>query len=91
MFLLHLSKERTPIASTILFVSAASRSAKVARGQTNGRASAREMSGMKYQLIGFLSDSPRKSRLSDSQDFFFALIQFILSSCQKSPSPSQNH
>jgi hypothetical protein len=28
----------------------------------------------------------RKSGFSDSEDFFFALIQFILSSCQKSPS-----
>ena len=39
------------------------------------------MSSMKYQIIGFFSKSPRKSGFSDSQDFFFALIQFILSSC----------
>jgi hypothetical protein len=51
MFFLHLSKERTPIASTILYVSGAGRSAKVAEGQTDGRASAREMSGMKYRLF----------------------------------------
>jgi hypothetical protein len=91
MFFLHRSKERTPVASTIPFVPAADWSAKVAKGQTDGRGNAPEMSGMKYQLIGFFSKSPRKSGFSDLQDFFFALIQFILSSCQKSPSPSQNH
>jgi len=58
----------------------------VAKGQTDGRASARETSGMKYQLIGFFSKSPRKFGLSDSQDLFFTLIQFILSSRKKSPS-----
>jgi hypothetical protein len=91
MFFLHLSKERTPVVSTTLFVSGAGRSAKVAEGQTDGRASAREMSGMKYQMIGCFSKSPRKAGLSDLQDFFFALIQFILSSRQRSPSPSENH
>jgi hypothetical protein len=83
MFFLHHAKEGTPIASTILFVSGAGWSAKVAKGQADGRASARETSGMEYPLIGCFSKSPRKSRFSDSQDFFFALIQFILSSCQK--------
>jgi hypothetical protein len=78
MFFLDHSKERTPIASTILYVSGAGRSANVAKGQTDDRGSALEMSGMKCGLFGSLSDSPRKSGFSDSQDFFFALIQFIL-------------
>jgi len=78
MFFLHLSRERTSIASTIAFVPAVGWLAKVPKGQTDGRGSAPEMSGMKYQLIGFFSKSPRKSRFSDSQDFFFALIQFIV-------------
>jgi hypothetical protein len=31
-----------------------------------------EMAGMKYRLLGFFSDSPRKSRFSDLQDFSFS-------------------
>jgi hypothetical protein len=33
---------------------------------------------MQYRLFGFLSDSPRKSQFSDSRDFSFPLIRFIL-------------
>jgi hypothetical protein len=77
-FFFPLSKERAPTVSTIRFVPAAGRSAKVAKGQTDGRGSAPEMSGMKYRLFEFLADSSRKSGLSDLQDFSFPLIQFIL-------------
>jgi hypothetical protein len=72
MFFLHHSKERAPIASTILYVSGAGRSGKLAKGQTDGHGSAPEMFGMKYRLFGFLSDLPSKSRLSDLQDFSFS-------------------
>jgi formylmethanofuran dehydrogenase subunit D len=51
IFFLHLSKERTPIASTIIFVPAVGWLAKVAKGQTDGCGSAPEMSGMKYRLF----------------------------------------
>jgi hypothetical protein len=78
MFFLYPSKERTPIASTIPSVPASGRSAKVAKGQADGRGRTPEMSGMKHQLIGFFSKSPGKSGFSDSQDFSFPLIQFIL-------------